>query len=192
MFDTLKNWLGLGNEDREPLARHSAVQRAVRAVEADVGKSIPHQLISRTREQLGGVLGRFSRAGGQNRVEVNRDVLSDTAETFKTIYHELLHAFGLMDEGTVEGLTQLAAVRHGIQDRVQAVAYPDRVRAFNKIAELVSPGVQNARDRFSRMLKWAQGNEFTRQTQTSVALRKKGHSSSDAQTKAEQLLEAIR
>ncbi len=192
MFDTLKNWLGLGENDQDPLAKNSAVQRAVRAVEADVGRSIPHQLISRTRGQLGGVLGRFSKAGGQNRVEVNRDVLHDTAETFKTVYHELLHAFGLMDEGTVEGLTQLAALRHGIQNRVQAVAYPERVRAFNKITELVTPGVKNARDRFNRMLKWAQGNEFTRQTQTAVALREKGHSSSAAQTKAQQLLADIR
>lgn len=192
MFNTLKNWLGLGKEDQDPLAKHSAVQRAIRAVEADVGKSIPHQLISKTREQLGGVLGRFTKAGGQNRVEVNRDVLGDTAETFKTIYHELLHAFGLMDEGAVEGLTQLAAVRHGIQNRVQAVAYPERVRAFNRITELVAPGVQNERDRFNRMLTWAQNNEFTRQAQTAVALRKKGHSSSAAQSKARELLEAIR
>lgn len=188
MFNTLKNWLSGGKNTEEVSGETQRVlENARRSAEKDLGRQLPHELQFRTREAIGGVLGRCH-PSARSLVELSTELKKNPVELFITYYHELMHAAGIMKEGAAEWLAQKAAKLNGYSS--QTVAYPQQTRAFEELAAAMSP-ISDLRTRFTHMLRVAQENEFGLHGKAVQAFRRKGLGSPAAQSKAKELIGAL-
>lgn len=188
MLGAIKNFFGFGDKEEEtPKSAKEVMDKARRAAEKDVGRTLPHDVVFKTRQSIGNALGRCHHRGSRSLVELAEHLKKDPVELFVTYYHELLHAAGIMKEGAVEWLAQKAAKLNGFTPK--DVVYARETKAFDQVAKWVSPNVSDTRTHFSTMLKAALGSHshlVSRATQGLKKLSKKQHH--HAQKEVEELL----